>query len=98
MISTRAIKENRSTLPVLSALVELVNLIIKCYHFTDSIKIARVKPHFKNRCKHDMTHYRPISILSCIFKIAEKVLCNQIREHLENNNLLTVWILGKTSA
>ena len=88
MISTRAIKENRSTL--LPVLVELVNLIIKCSHFPDSIKIARVKPLFKKGCKYDMTNYRPISILSCISKIAEKVLCNQIREHLENNDLLTV--------
>ena len=74
MMSTRAIKENRSTL--LPVLVELVGKIIKTSHFPDSIKIARVKPLFKKGCKYDMTNYRPISILSCISKIAEKVSRN----------------------
>ena len=67
MMSTRAIKENRSTL--LPVLVELVGYIIKTSHFPDSIKIARVKPLFKKWCKYDMTIYRPISILNINFKL-----------------------------
>ena len=74
MMSTRAIKENRSTL--LPVLVELVGKIIKTSHFPDSIEIGRVKPLFKKWCKYNMTNYRPISILSCISKIAEKVSRN----------------------
>ena len=87
LISSRAIKENFAIL--LPTLVELANLTIRFAVFPDKLKIARVKPLSKKGCKTDMTNYRHISILSVISKIIEKVLCQQIREHLELHDLLT---------
>ena len=41
--------------------------------FPNDWKIARITPIFKSDAKDKMTNYRPISVISIISKIAEKV-------------------------
>ena len=36
----------------------------------------------------DKNNYRPISILNATSKILEKIVCNQITNHMESNKLL----------
>ena len=46
--------------------------------YPDSLKIARVKPIFKGGNKNDSTLYRPISILTQINRIFEKLLRDRL--------------------
>ena len=52
--------------------------IIRSSFFPDCLKVARVKPVFKKVDKFSKNNYRPISILSAMSKIVEKVFSLQI--------------------
>ena len=56
--------------------------------FPSKFKIAHVLPVFKNNNKHDCNNYRPISLLTCISKILEKLVHNRIYTFLEQHKLL----------
>mgnify|MGYP001801456696 CR=1 FL=1 len=76
-------------LVIIPVLVYLTNLIIKSSVFPNCLKIARVKPLFKKGDRYVCTNYRPISVLSSVSKIIEKLLSFQIRDYFETNSLLT---------
>ena len=65
----------------------IVNKIIECNIFPDTWKKSDVIPLFKKGNKGDIGNYRPISLLPCLSKIAEKVLVKQINQYFEINNL-----------
>ncbi len=52
-------------------------------------KIAEVVPLHKEGEPDIASNNRPISLLSCLSKICDKVASNQFTEHLTNHNLLT---------
>ena len=85
-ISIRAVKENKLT--IIPILVYLTNLVIENSVFPQCMKVARVTPLLKKGDTTDCNNYRPISILSVISKIIERVLAMQITEHMELNSLL----------
>lgn len=77
------------TLPVtLTAITAIVNKSMETGIFPDQWKIAVVKPIPKIQNPNDYKDLRPISILSVISKIMEKVVCMQITQYLEANNIL----------
>ena len=85
-ISMRLIKDNMLTLsPVIT---HMINLVVRTSRFPDSQKIARVRPLHKKGEKSNPNNYRPISILTSLSKITEKVLATQLRFYLENNDIL----------
>ena len=45
-------------------------------------------PLFKSGSRDEASSFRPISILSVLSKICEKVVCRQVSDHLIENNLL----------
>ena len=45
-------------------------------HNSVSMKQARVKPLYKKNCSLDVSYYRPVSILSVVFKILERCVYN----------------------
>ena len=57
-------------------------------------KNARISPLFKGGSKLVLTNRRPISILSSITKIFERILFNSIYEYLSENSLLSEWQFG----
>jgi len=53
------------------------------------LKYAIVKPLFKKGDKSKISNYRPMSILSSFSKVLEKVMYNQLQEHLNKCGILT---------
>lgn len=52
----------------------MFNLSLKRATFPKLFEYAIVKPLFKSGVKNKVSHYRPILLLSCFFKIFEKLL------------------------
>ena len=56
--------------------------------FPSKLKLAKVIPLYKKEDQRVFGNYRPISLLSSISKICEKVAFKQILEYFTSNNLL----------
>lgn len=72
----------------------LINRSLLEGQFPDDLKIAKVVPLYKAKSKDDVSNYRPISVLSCISKIYEKVIHKRLLGHLQANNLLSPFQFG----
>ena len=66
----------------------LFNKSIALGKFPKQWKHAHVLPIFKKGDKSSPTNYRPISLLSCIGKVFERVMFKYIYNHLHSNSLL----------
>ena len=60
-------------------LIHIFNLSFQTSQFPNKMKIAKVIPLYKTGDKHHITNYRPVSLLSQISKISEKIF-NDILE------------------
>jgi len=85
-ISTKLIK--LSSLFISTPLTYIVNKSLFSGTFPDCMKYAVVKPLFKKGDKSKTSNYRPISILSSFSKIPEKVMFNQLQNHLNIHKIL----------
>ena len=54
----------------------------------ENLKVAKVIPIYKSGNKNVFNNYRPISILTALSKIMEKILCNRLVNYLEKYNIL----------
>ena len=83
-----------SILHQLSCLVQvitnIVNQSLTAGHFSSQLKSAIVKPLLKKSTLDPeiFKNYRPVSNLSFISKVIEKVIANQLLKHMEENCLL----------
>ena len=75
-------------------LCEIFNLFIKTGEYPDPLKIAKVIPIFKKGDPSLASNYRPISVLSCINKIYEKILFRRLYNFLEKYNILYEFQFG----
>jgi hypothetical protein len=85
-VSTKMIKfvGNVIALP----LSHIFNLSLASGNFPAKLKQCRVIPIFKNGDQLECDNYRPISLLSSISKILEKIVAEKLVHHLSSNNLL----------
>jgi hypothetical protein len=69
-------------------LSHIFNLSIQQGIFPDKLKISRTVPIFKSGNAELCDNYRPISLLSSLSKILERMISIQLVNHLELNKLL----------
>ena len=69
-------------------LAELFNLSFMTGVFSLVLKTAKVVPVFKKDSKLDYSNYRPISLLSNVEKILEKLMYNRLYTFLNSNNII----------
>ena len=70
-------------------LTDLFNLSIKSNVFPTDWKVARVSPIFKMAGeRNDPNNYRPISVLSTVARIFERLIYEQLFSYLNRHNLL----------
>ena len=74
---------------ILPSLTIMVNASIRSSTFPTEWKTATVTPLIKkpDSDPEDMKNFRPVSNLSYISKLTEKIVMKQIDEHLDNNNI-----------
>lgn len=91
-ISSKLVKECVDV--VCPILVEIYNKIINTSEFPENLKIHKVIPIPKVINAQTVDKYRPISVLSTIDKIFEKILFEKLMNYLEENNLLCKYQFG----
>jgi hypothetical protein len=57
--------------------------------FPDNFKVAIISPIFKSESKLECNNYRPISVLSVVAKVFEKLISNQLSTFLKTRGILT---------
>ena len=86
-ISPKIIKEGKKELTF--HLTNLFNTSIRTGTFPHSHKMAKCVPVFKNNGENtSINNYRPISIITSIGKLLEKLVAKQFTQYLESNNIL----------
>ena len=75
---------------LLPTITNIINLSISTGVFPDQFKSCSVHPNLKksNLDKEDLSNYRPISHLSFLSKLTERIVKLRLVDHLSTNNLL----------
>jgi len=86
-ISVRILKEAGSA--IVPSLTKLINMSLQHCEMPLTWKKANVIPLFKKGEKDTLSNYRPISILSVVSKVFEKVIFKNVYNYLHAHNFLT---------
>ena len=73
---------------IIAPLHYLINLSLQTGFVPNQIKVSKISPLYKSGDKHNFSNYRPISVLSSFAKLIEKIVCYQLINYLDNNDLL----------
>ena len=71
------------------SLLVIFNLILNTGIFPDEMKLAKIIPIYKSGEKTDCGNYRPISVISAVAKILEKLIYNQVFDFLNDNKVIS---------
>ena len=66
------------------SVTSVANMMITNAHFPQDLKLAELSPVFKKDDSLSKSKYRPLSILSCVSKIMEKVIDQQFGAYFSN--------------
>lgn len=86
-ISSKFLKMSKDIL--VRPLTRLINLCIDYGIFPTAFKKAIIHPIHKSGDKHSLNNYRPISILTSLSKVFEKLLNSRLLSYLNTNSLLS---------
>ena len=75
-------------------LSSLINLSFDTGEFPNCLKLAKVIPVYKKGDQQECNNYRPISLLSNISKLIEKLLYNRLYKFLNQNKCLFNYQFG----
>lgn len=75
-------------------ITDVFNEIIHTGQYPDCLKLARVVPIFKSGNTKDLNNYRPISCLSILDKVIEKLLASRITAFTQRFNLIYAYQYG----
>ncbi|CAH0559663.1 unnamed protein product [Brassicogethes aeneus] len=73
---------------IIPVLTHIINYCIETSSFPKGWKLSYITPIPKVRCPTELKDLRPISILPTMSKILEKLIYQQIRNHLDTFNIL----------
>ena len=73
---------------IVKPLTYICNLSLNTGIFPDRLKIAKVIPLYKSGEIHEVSNYRPVSILPQLSKILEKLFEIRLRKYIDKNNSL----------
>ena len=73
---------------IVEPLAYIVNLSIRSGVFPDDLKRAKIVPIYKKKAKTEPGSYRPVSVLSVISKVLERVICEQLTDYIEKHDYL----------
>lgn len=86
-IPVKIIKDNIEILA--PALAAMFNQAFVSGTYPAQLKIGRVVPIYKGDDPNDLANYRPITILSCINNLFEKLIAKRVMNFLETFSILT---------
>lgn len=86
-IPTSILKENANIIS--KPIGHIINLMFLTGTYPEQLKIAQIRAVHKKESKSDEKNYRPISILSNINKVIEKIIYERFITFIENNSLLS---------
>ena len=75
-------------------LTKIYNSAMAKGEYPAQIKITKVIALYKKGEKYNPGNYRPISLLSCLNKLFEKILCKRLVRFLEINHILFDYQFG----
>ena len=85
-ISPRVVK--KTIFYFVDPLCNISNKSISTGIFPDSLKVAKVVPLYKKKCKQNIDNYRPVAILSVFSKLLEKVMYSRLFSFFEKYEIL----------
>ena len=73
----------------ITPITDIINISMETSTFPQNFKEAHVRPLLKKTSlsKNELKNYRPVSNLSFISKILEKMVANRLQAHIKNNHL-----------
>lgn len=79
---------------IVKILIKLINNVIITGTFPDELKISKITPLYKLGDKDSMNNYRPISVISVLSKIVEKIIKKRMMIFLNENTLTDSYQYG----
>ena len=92
MISARLVRECVDLICI--PICNIFNQLISQGIFPDDWKCTRVTPLFKLGDRNDVNNYRPISVISVVAKVFERIVYDQLYAYLEEHSFICKYRSG----